>query len=56
METRAEILMWLRDKIAYDLTLKIDRSGNDGGAFRDGWLAALEHVADALDEDCVTCS
>ena len=49
METKAEILAWLRDTIAYDLTLKIDRSGNDGGAFRDGWLAALEWVTDEIE-------
>ena len=49
METKAEILAWLREQIAHDATFKISRSGHDGGSFRDGWAAALEWVTDEIE-------
>jgi hypothetical protein len=51
METRAEILAWLRAKIAARQSTTIGRWSNDGGAYHDGFDAALQWVADELDTD-----
>ena len=51
METRAEILAWLRAKIAARQSTTIGRWSNDGGAYHDGFDAALQWVADELEVD-----
>lgn len=51
METRPEILAWLRVQIADHWAATPSRSGSDGGAFFDGFGAALQWVADELDMD-----
>lgn len=50
METRTEILAWLREQIDQWSRVHVSRSGNDGGAHHDGFMDALNWVADELDE------
>lgn len=54
METKAEILAWLRERIVDEARRPLNRSREDSD-YRNGWQSALEWVADELEED-LPCS